>query len=52
MIRYWKVTAIDEHGEEVSWTMKNHLCHNAAKRLAVQECQSNGFEFKRVEQFQ
>lgn len=52
LIRYWKVTATDAHGEEVWWQMTNDFDYEKSKLLALQECEANGYIFKRLEQFQ
>lgn len=51
MKTYWKVTATDPHGEEVSFTLTLDLVsHEEAKRIAVNTCQADYLEFKRLEQ--
>ena len=52
MKTYWKVTAIDPHGEEVSFMLTLDLVsYGEAKRIALETCTADYLEFKRVEQF-
>lgn len=51
MSTYWKVTATDPHGEEVSFTLTLDLVsHEEAKRIAIDTCAADYLDFKRLEQ--
>lgn len=52
MKTYWKVTATDPHGEEVSFMLTLGLVsHDEAKSIALVACAADYLEFKRLEQF-
>ena len=52
MKTYWKVTAIDPHGEEVSFMLTlGMVSHEEAKRIALETCAADYLDFKRLEQF-
>ena len=52
MKTYWKVTATDPHGEEVSFMLTLDLVsYEEAKSIALVACAADYLDFKRVEQF-
>lgn len=52
MKTYWKVTATDPHGEEVSFMLTLDLVdYEEVKRIALEACAADYLDFKRLEQF-